>query len=140
LKVGKASGAEGPDGLAPRFLKYLEEVSRSSRSDRLAMPASHRSMVMGLLGTYRMFREGTKSRLPNLGVVAPYYWEKPRRGSTLWGGGGLGAHSEGGLESPRRRNFVQAAPPLSAMSTDQAETARFFWEVYYWDLPQPTLP
>jgi hypothetical protein len=29
LKAGKASGAEGPDGLAPRFLKNLGEVSRS---------------------------------------------------------------------------------------------------------------
>jgi hypothetical protein len=29
LKVGKTSGAEGADGLAPRFLKNLGEVSRS---------------------------------------------------------------------------------------------------------------
>jgi hypothetical protein len=28
LKAGKALGAEGPDGLAPRFLKNLGEVSR----------------------------------------------------------------------------------------------------------------
>jgi hypothetical protein len=33
LKVGKASGAKGPDGLAPRFLKNLEEVSRSFMLD-----------------------------------------------------------------------------------------------------------
>jgi hypothetical protein len=36
------------------------------------------------------------------------------------------------LESPRRRNFVQVPPPLSAMSTDQVEVARFFQEVYQW--------
>jgi hypothetical protein len=28
LKVGKAKGAEGPDGLAPQFLKNLEDVTR----------------------------------------------------------------------------------------------------------------
>ena len=36
------------------------------------------------------------------------------------------------LESPRRRNFVQVPPPLSAMSTDQVEVARFFREVFEW--------
>jgi hypothetical protein len=39
------------------------------------------------------------------------------------------------LESPRRRNFVQVPPPLSAMSADQVETARYFREVFNWDLP-----
>jgi hypothetical protein len=39
------------------------------------------------------------------------------------------------LESTRRRNFVQVPPPLSAMSTDQAETAQYFREVFNWDLP-----
>jgi uncharacterized Zn finger protein (UPF0148 family) len=39
------------------------------------------------------------------------------------------------LESPMGRNFVQVPPPLRAMSTDQAETARFFREVFDWDLP-----
>jgi hypothetical protein len=33
LKAGKASGAEGPDGLAPCFLKNLGEVSRSFMLD-----------------------------------------------------------------------------------------------------------
>jgi hypothetical protein len=33
LKGGKASGAEGPDGLAPHFLKNLGEVSRSFMLD-----------------------------------------------------------------------------------------------------------
>jgi hypothetical protein len=33
LKVGKAKGAEGPDQLAPRFLKDLGEVSRSFMLD-----------------------------------------------------------------------------------------------------------
>jgi hypothetical protein len=33
LKAGMASGAEGPDGLAPRFLKNLGEVSRSFTLD-----------------------------------------------------------------------------------------------------------
>jgi hypothetical protein len=39
------------------------------------------------------------------------------------------------LESPRRRNFVQVPLPLSAMSTDQVEVARFFREVFKWDQP-----
>jgi hypothetical protein len=39
------------------------------------------------------------------------------------------------LESPWRRNFVQVSPPMSPMSTDQAETAQFFWEIFDWDLP-----
>jgi hypothetical protein len=39
------------------------------------------------------------------------------------------------LESPRRRNFVQVPPPLSAMLTDQVEVARFFREVFDWDHP-----
>jgi hypothetical protein len=43
------------------------------------------------------------------------------------------------LESPRRRNFVQVPLPLSAMMTDQVEVARFFREVYNWDLPRPIL-
>jgi hypothetical protein len=30
------------------------------------------------------------------------------------------------LESPRRRNCVQVSPPLSAMSMDQVEMARYF--------------
>jgi hypothetical protein len=33
LKAGKALGAKGPDGLAPRFLKNLGEVSRSFMLD-----------------------------------------------------------------------------------------------------------
>jgi hypothetical protein len=36
------------------------------------------------------------------------------------------------LESPKRGNFVQVPPPLSAMSTDQVEMARVFREVYQW--------
>jgi hypothetical protein len=41
------------------------------------------------------------------------------------------------LESRRRGNFVQGSLPLSAMSTDQVEVARFFREVYDWDLLRP---
>jgi hypothetical protein len=33
LKTGKAKGAEGPEGLAPHFLKNLGEVSRSFMLD-----------------------------------------------------------------------------------------------------------
>jgi hypothetical protein len=44
------------------------------------------------------------------------------------------------LESPRKKNFVQASSLLSAMATDQVETVRFFREVFDWDLPRPTLP
>jgi hypothetical protein len=44
------------------------------------------------------------------------------------------------LGSPRKKNFLRVSPPLSAMIMDQVETARFFREVYDWDLPQPTLP
>jgi hypothetical protein len=80
--------------------------------------------------------------LPNLGVVAPYYLGKPgkrSKGRTLCGEEEedlehvLRACPE--LESPRRRNFVQVPPPLSAMSTDQVEVARFFWEVFEWEPP-----
>jgi hypothetical protein len=39
------------------------------------------------------------------------------------------------LESPRRRNFVQVPLPLSVMSTDQVEVARFFREVFEWEPP-----
>jgi hypothetical protein len=39
------------------------------------------------------------------------------------------------LENPRRRNFEQVPLPLSAMSTDQVEVARFFREVFEWDHP-----
>jgi hypothetical protein len=39
------------------------------------------------------------------------------------------------LESPKRRNFVQVPLPLSAMSTNQVEVARFFREVFEWDHP-----
>jgi hypothetical protein len=39
------------------------------------------------------------------------------------------------LESPRKRNFEQVPPPLSAMSTDQVEEAQFFREVFDWDHP-----
>jgi len=39
------------------------------------------------------------------------------------------------LESPRRRNFVQVPLPLSIMTTNQPEAARYFREVFGWDLP-----
>jgi hypothetical protein len=39
------------------------------------------------------------------------------------------------LENPRRRNFVQVPPPLSATSTDQLKVALFFGEVFEWDQP-----
>jgi hypothetical protein len=39
------------------------------------------------------------------------------------------------LDSPRRRNFVQVPPPLSVMSIDQVEVARFFREVFEWEPP-----
>jgi hypothetical protein len=37
------------------------------------------------------------------------------------------------LESPKRKNFVQAPSPLSAKLTDQVEVAWFFREVFEWD-------
>jgi hypothetical protein len=96
--------------------------------------------MMVLSGTYRVLQEGRKSCLPNLRVVAPYYWGKPRRESK---GRTLRAHEDlehilracPELESPSRNNFVQVPLPLSAMSTDQVETARYFREVFNWDLP-----
>jgi hypothetical protein len=39
------------------------------------------------------------------------------------------------LESPRRNNFMQVPPPLSAISMDQVEVARLFREVFEWELP-----
>jgi hypothetical protein len=44
------------------------------------------------------------------------------------------------LENPRKRNFMQVLPPLLTIARDQVETARFFREVFDWDLPRPTLP
>jgi hypothetical protein len=38
------------------------------------------------------------------------------------------------LESPRRRNFMQVPLPLSAMLADYIEMARYFREVFNWDL------
>jgi hypothetical protein len=38
------------------------------------------------------------------------------------------------LENPKRRNFVQAPPPLSVLTTDQADAARYFRKVFDWDL------
>jgi hypothetical protein len=38
------------------------------------------------------------------------------------------------LESPRRKNFVQVPPPLSVLTMDQADAARYFREVFDWDL------
>jgi hypothetical protein len=39
------------------------------------------------------------------------------------------------LDSPRRWNVVQVPLPLLAMSSDHVESARFFQEVFNWDLP-----
>jgi hypothetical protein len=105
------------------------------------MPILYGYTVMVLSGPYRVLQEGRKSCLPNLGVVAPYYLGKPGKrvqgaDSTCPRGGEkhvLRACPE--LESPRRRNFVQVPSLLSAMSTDQVEVARFFWEVFNWDHP-----
>jgi hypothetical protein len=44
------------------------------------------------------------------------------------------------LESPRRKNFSVGPPPLLVMTTDQADAAQFFREVFDWDLPRPSLP
>jgi hypothetical protein len=33
------------------------------------------------------------------------------------------------LESPRKRNIVQVPLPLSVMTMDQADAARYFWKV-----------
>jgi hypothetical protein len=45
------------------------------------MPILYGCMVMVLSGPYRVLQEGRKSCLPNLGVVAPYYQEKPGKRS-----------------------------------------------------------
>jgi ribonuclease HI len=39
------------------------------------------------------------------------------------------------LEIPKRRNFLQILLPLSVMTTDQADAARYFREVFDWDFP-----
>jgi hypothetical protein len=44
------------------------------------------------------------------------------------------------LESPKRRNFVQNLLPLLVMTTDQEDLARYFREVFDWDLPRPSSP
>jgi hypothetical protein len=78
-------------------------------------------------------------------VVGPYYLGKPGKGSkgglympTLWGGGGgLGACPDGmpRVGEPQDKELCAGPPPLSAMSTDQVEVARFFREVFEWDRP-----
>jgi hypothetical protein len=95
---------------------------------------------MVLSGPFRVHQERRKSCLPNLGVVALCCLGKPGKESK----GRISCCGEEEedlehvlrvcpeLESPRRRNFVQVPPPLSAMSTDQMEVARFFREVYDW--------
>jgi hypothetical protein len=97
--------------------------------DRLTMPALSGCTVMVFSGPFRVLQEERKSCLPNLRVVALYYLGKPGKGCKK----GLGACP--GLESPRRRNFVQVPLPLSVMSTDQVEVARFFREVFEWNPP-----
>jgi hypothetical protein len=85
-------------------LRWLRASQVKARMNRLAMPALRKCMVMVVSGTCRVLQEGMKYCLPNLRVVALYYWgnlEKGLRGGLyvpmLWGrgGGGLGAHPEG---------------------------------------------
>jgi hypothetical protein len=45
---------------------------------------------------------------------------------------GIGEHEE--------KELYAGPPPLSVLTTDQAEAARFFREVFDWDLPHPLLP
>jgi hypothetical protein len=45
------------------------------------MPALSGCTVMVLSGPFRVLQEGRKSCLPSLGVVAPYYLQKPEKGS-----------------------------------------------------------
>jgi hypothetical protein len=111
------------------------------------MPALSGCTVMVLSGPFRVHRERRKSCLPNLGVVAPCYLGKPKKGSNeadstcplCGGGGGLGARPEGVPRAgePGEKELCTVPPPLSAMSTDQVEVARFFREVFEWEPPWP---
>jgi hypothetical protein len=62
---------------------------------------------------------------------------------TLWGGGGgLGARPEDvpGIGEPEEKELCADPPPLSVMTTDQADVAWFFREVFDWDLPRSPFP
>jgi hypothetical protein len=80
-------------------------------------------------GAFRVLQEGRKSCLPNIGVVAPYYWGNPKKGSKgrIYTCPQCGEEEENlehimkmcpELKSPKRRNFVQVPPPLLFMTTD----------------------
>jgi hypothetical protein len=56
----------------------------------------------------------------------------------LWGGGGgLRARLEDmpGVGEPQEKELCAAPPPLSVMTTDQADAARYLREVFNWVLP-----
>jgi hypothetical protein len=55
------------------------------------------------------------------------------------GGGGFKAHPEGvpRVGEPQEKELCAGPPPLSAMSTDQVEVARFFREVFDCNHPRP---
>jgi hypothetical protein len=88
--------------------------------------------------------QGASRRKEVLGVVAPYYLGKPEKGptdglyvATLWGRGGLRARPEGvpGVGKPQEKELCAGLLPLSIMTTDQVDAARYFREVFDWDLP-----
>jgi hypothetical protein len=57
---------------------------------------------------------------------------------TLWGGGGgLGARPEDvpGIREPEEKELCASPLLLSVMTTNQADAARYFREVFDWDLP-----
>jgi hypothetical protein len=91
--------------------------------------ASRREEVLlaQLRGGRSLSLRKTRKRVEGADSMCPHCWEEEELEHVLR------ACPE--LESPRRRNFVQFPTPLLVMSTDRVETARYFREVFNWDLP-----
>jgi hypothetical protein len=105
----------GPDDGVQRERISFEVVKGLIRSEVKDGPPSHaRTSRMDSDGPFRRLQEETRSCLPNLGVVAPYYLGKPGKGSN---GRTLCGEEEEVLEHilrtcpeleiPKRNNFVQ---------------------------------
>jgi hypothetical protein len=96
--------------------KHLQGVSRREE----VLLAQLRTGHSLLLGEYRNRVQGTDSTCPRCGEEEETLEHVLQRCPNL--------------ESPRRRNFVRVPPPLSVMTMYQSEVARFFREVFAWDL------
>jgi hypothetical protein len=89
-------------------------------------------LLAQLRGGHSLFLGETQKRVQGADSICPRCGEKDELEHVL--------RACPKLESPRKINFVQVSPLLSAMATDQVETVQLFQEVFDWDLLRPTLP